>query len=74
MPGKSTSKIKANADRDIPMSIAQGANSYQPSASSQSREKDSRQMAVGSKYGTTDYRTTDKEKILNRRAKIAKRA
>ncbi len=29
------------------------------------REKDSRQLAVGSKYGTTDYRTMEKQKIVN---------
>ncbi len=32
-----------------------------------SREKDSRQMAVGNKCGTTDYRTTEKINILNPR-------
>ena len=39
-----------------------------PIALNLSREKDSRQMAVGSKCWITDYRTTDKQKILNRRA------
>jgi len=33
-------------------------------AVSHSREKDSRQMAVGSKCGTTNYRTPEEEKIL----------
>ena len=37
-------------------------------AVSLSREKDSRQMAVGSKCGTTDYRTKKKEKISRAKA------
>jgi len=45
---------------------AEKAVSFQLSALSLSREKDSRQMAVGSKCGTTDYRTTEKINILNR--------
>jgi hypothetical protein len=36
-------------------------------AISHSREKDSGQSAVGSKCETTDYRTTETQKILNRR-------
>ena len=46
---------------------AEKAVSFQLSALNLSREKDSRQMAVGSKCGTTEYRTTEKINILNRR-------
>jgi hypothetical protein len=43
----------------------QPAKNYKAkSAISHSREKDSRQMAVGSKCGSTDYRTTENKRHL----------